>query len=119
MKTFLLTLSISIFSNSIFSQTVFAKIEKNRNLKANTLFHELNTSKDTLLLKSDTKITHIYSINSKYKRELDEYLNETDLQISLRKLSRGKHVMVVDQSPKKIIFVIHVYGPFPIASIDN
>jgi uncharacterized protein YlbG (UPF0298 family) len=119
LKTFLLTLSISIFSSSIFSQTAFAKIEKNRNLKANSLIHDLNTSKDTLLLKSDSEITHVYSINSEYKRELDMYLNETDLQISLRKLSRGKHVVVVDQSPKKIIFVIHVYGPFPVASIDN
>lgn len=119
MKSILITLSISIFSSSIFSQTVFAKIEKNRNSNANSLLHELNTSKDTLLLKSDTEITHVYSINTEYKRELDVYLSETDLQIPLTKLTRGKHVIVVDQNPKKIIFVIHVYGPFPVASIDN
>ncbi len=119
MKSILFTLSIGIFTNSVFSQTAFAKIEKNRNLTAQALFHELNTSKDTLLLKSDTEIAHVYSINSVYKRELDVYLNETDLQIPLSKLSRGKHVMVVEQTPKKIIFVIYIYGPNPVASIDN
>ena len=119
MKSILLTISISIFSNSIFSQNAFAKIEKNRNKNASTLFHDLNTSKDTLLLKSDSEIVHVYSINSVYKRELDVYLSETDLQIPLTKLSRGKHVMVVEQSPKKIIFVIYVYGPYPMASIEH
>ncbi len=119
MKSILLTLSISIFSNSVFSQTAFAKIEKNRNKNASTLFHDLNTSKDTLLLKSESKIAHVYSINSVYKRELDVYLSETDLQIPLTNLSRGKHVMVVEQAPKKIIFVIYVYGPFPMVSIEH
>jgi hypothetical protein len=119
LKTFLLTFCISIFSYSVFSQTAYAKIEKNRNLNANSLFHELNTTKDTLLLKSNTKISHVYSINSEYKRELDVYLSETDLQIPLTNLSHGKHVVVVDQTPKKIIFVIHIYGSFPMASITN
>ncbi|MAL23739.1 MAG: hypothetical protein CMP04_10980 [Xanthomarina sp.] len=119
LKTFLLTLGLGILSGSIHSQSVFAKIEKNRNSNASSLFHELNATKDTLLLKSITEISHVYSINSKYKRELDVYLSETDLKIPLTNLSQGKHVVVVDQTPKKIIFVIHVFGAYPVASIDN
>jgi hypothetical protein len=119
LKTILLTISIGIFSCSVTSQTAYAKIEKNRNLNASSLFHELNTTNDTLLLKSNTKITHVYSINSEYKRELDVYLSETDLKIPLTNLSQGKHVVVVDQTPRKIIFVIHIFGAFPMASISN
>ncbi|TYA56819.1 hypothetical protein [Formosa maritima] len=119
MKTLLLALSLSFFTNFIFSQTEFARIEKNSNIQANILFHDLNKSKDTLLLKSESEILHIYSINSDYKREIDVYLGETDLQIPLSKLTKGKHVMVVDLNPKKIIFVIYINDNLPVASIEN
>ncbi|MCX7550571.1 hypothetical protein [Xanthomarina sp. F2636L] len=119
MKSLLLTFYLVVFTSSVFSQTAFAKIEKNRNLTANSLFHELNATKDSLLLKSNMKISHVYSINSEYKREIDVYLNDTNLQIPLTNLSQGKHVMVVNLTPKKIIFVIHFFGSFSMASIDD
>jgi hypothetical protein len=119
LKTFLLGFCICICSYSAISQTAYAKIEKNNNSNASSLFHELNATKDTLLLKSDSKISHVYFINSEYKKELDVYFSETDLQIPLTELSSGKHVVVVEQTPKKILFVIHVFPTFPLISITN
>lgn len=119
MKSFLLTVSLVVFTSSVFSQAAFAKLEKNRNILASSLFHELNTSKDTLLLKSKSEIAHVYSLNSDNEKEIDVYLNETDIKIPLVNLSPGKHVIIVDQTPKKILFVIHVLGYASLIAIDN
>ncbi|WP_417198886.1 hypothetical protein [Bizionia sp.] len=103
-----------LFSNQFAnSQTSYmAKIEKNTNLYANTLLQELNATKDTLLLQSPTKISYIYSINTAYKREIDLYIDAKNFQIPLQNLSKGKHVLVVSQSAKKIVFVIYIIDTF-------
>lgn len=106
--TALLIICLSSYFNSVLAQTSYAKIEKNYNIRANSLIHELNNTKDTLLLKSKRKITHIYSINSKYKREIDVYLNTNSYQLPLNNLTKGKHLLVVGESPKKIVFVIRI-----------
>lgn len=112
MKTyvFLIFLITFIFcSQFAFSQTSYmAKIEKNTNFSARTLLHELNSTKDTLVLRSPSKISHIYSINNEFKREIDTYPFAFDYKLPLQNLSKGKHVLVVSQSPKKIIFVIYI-----------
>ena len=87
----------------------FALIEKNVNITAGDLFHDLNTTKDTLILKSgDKRIRNVYSINTNYKRETQEYINANSAKVPLTHLSKGKHIFVVEQVPLKIVFVIRV-----------
>lgn len=107
--TTLIIICLSLYSCSIFAQTSYAKIEKNYNTSASSLIHELNATKDTLLLKSSNKITQVYSINSKYKREIDVYLDTNFYQLPLNNLTNGKHLLVVGESPKKIVFVIRIF----------
>lgn len=104
----LILICLSGIINHVFSQTSFAEIEKNYNVRANSLLHELNVTKDTLLLKSERTITHVYSINSDYKREIDVYLDTNTYKLPLTNLSKGKHLLVVGESPKKIVFVIRI-----------
>ncbi|TYB76877.1 hypothetical protein [Bizionia myxarmorum] len=100
---------IFIVASSTYAQSNYiAKLEKNTNLGASTLFHELNKTRDTLILKSPSKISRIYAINNDFKREIDTQLDAFNYKLSLDSLSKGKHVLVVSQSPKKIIFVIYI-----------
>ena len=109
-----------LFFQNTFSQEPFATIEKHVNLDASGLFHELNKTKDTLLLKSDKKITYVYSINKDYKRELNYYLNKNTCKLALNNLSKGRHTIVVGQSSLKIVFVVRVFGySNPVSSIDD
>ncbi len=96
------------------AQTAYAKIDKNRNVQAKDLYHDLNASKDTLILKSKKKINYLYSINKDYNRELDFYIDTTAYELPLNKLSMGKHVFVAVQSPLRIVFVVHVLKEIPV-----
>lgn len=117
---FLSILGIYFTTNLCCAQSsVRAKIEKNLNLRASLLSHELNTTKDTLLLKSANKINQVYSINESYKREIDVYLDVNEYKIPLNTLSKGKHVLVVGLSPKKIVFVVQIYEEAPLISVDK
>lgn len=110
LKTTVLVTFCFLVQQAVFSQTSYAKIEKNLNVRAKNLYHDLNTSKDTLILKSDKKINYVYSINRAVKRELSYTVNAKDFKVPLRELSVGKHVFVVVQSPVRIVFVIKVFG---------
>ena len=60
MQKITLTLFIAFFCLShsqLFAQQDFATIEKNINIRASGLHHDLNATKDTLVLKGDTKIS--------------------------------------------------------------
>ena len=106
--TTLLIISLLFCFNSVIAQSSYAAIEKNYNTRASSLIHELNSTKDTLLLRSTNRITQVYSINSTYKREIDLYLNTNFYELPLNNLSKGKHLLVVGESPKKIVFVIRI-----------
>jgi hypothetical protein len=93
----------------VFSQDYYATLEPNVNVDARGLIHELNSSNDTLILKSDTKISYVYSINKDHERELNLALNSNTGEIPLTDLSKGKHLVVVGKSPKKIVFVLRVH----------
>lgn len=95
------------------AQSQYAKIDRNRNIQAEGLFHDLNVTKDTLILQSDKKISYLYSINNDYGRELDFYIDATSYKLPLNKLSKGKHVFVAVQSPLRIVFVVHVLQDIP------
>ncbi|HKK11685.1 MAG TPA: hypothetical protein VJ945_02565 [Flavobacteriaceae bacterium] len=90
------------------AQDAFASLEKNFNVRASGLVEELNASKDTLILKSDKKMTYVYSINGEYKREIDTYAGTNYFKVPLTNLSKGKHVFVVSVSPLKIVFVVRI-----------
>ncbi len=123
MKKYLLvfiTTCTNLFFQGLFAQESFATIEKNVNVDASRLFHDLNKTKDTLLLKSDKKISYIYSINKNYKREVNYFIDRNAFKVPLKNLSKGRHVFVVGQSNLKIVFVIHVFGDsHTIAFIDD
>ncbi|MCA0132844.1 hypothetical protein [Winogradskyella alexanderae] len=105
-----------LLSFTLQAQEHYAKLEKNRNIQAKDLIHELNKTKDTLILRSNKKINSLYSINKDYSRELDFYVNNTSFKLPLNKLSVGKHVMVAVQSPKRIVFVIRILKEIPVVS---
>ena len=90
------------------AQDAFASLEKNVNFRASGLIEELNATKDTLILKSDKKMSYVYSINKEYRREVDTYAGDTYFKVPLTNLSKGKHVFVVSVSPLKIVFVVHI-----------
>jgi len=113
MKKTLVLLTIACSGLLTFSANAqkkdFALIEKNVNITAGDLFHDLNTTKDTLILNSgDKRIRNVYSINTNYKRETQEYINGNSAKVPLTHLSKGKHIFVVEQVPLKIVFVIRV-----------
>ena len=117
--TILLIICLLVSISTSYAQTSYAKIEKNYNVRASSLIHELNTTKDTLCLKSVNKITQIYSINSKYKREIDVYLNTNNYKLPLNNLSVGKHLLVVGESPKKIVFVVRIFESKDLVSLEK
>jgi hypothetical protein len=116
-----LTLVIAFFCLLYFpvSAQEFASIEKNKNAQAQQLYHELNVTKDTLLLKSDTKINYVYSINRNYEKEVYDFINATSYQVPLTNLTKGKHTFVVGQSPLKIVFVVRINGDATTASTSE
>jgi hypothetical protein len=103
---------IGLTFQKLHAQTHFATIEKNHNLRAKDLSHQLNATADTLVLKSPKTIDYVYAINSEYKREIDFYNNTKELKIPLTQLSKGKHVFVVGNQRMKIIFVVRVLSDY-------
>ncbi len=104
---------IFLLSYTLQAQEHYATLEKNRNIQAEGLIHKLNKTRDTLILQSDTKINYLYSINKDYGRELDFYIDTTTYKLPLNKLTKGKHVLVAVQSPKRIVFVVKILKDMP------
>lgn len=105
---FIMASVIGLTLQKLSAQNQFASLEKNYNVGAKDLVHELNTTKDTLLLKSSKTIDYVYAINREYKREIDFYNNTNVLKIPLHQLSKGKHLFVVGNSRKQIVFVVRI-----------
>lgn len=100
-------------AQTLFGQDSYASLEKNFNTYAKELSHELNNTKDTLYLKSPNLITYVYSINEDYKREIDTYAGKEEFKVALAPLTKGKHVFVVTEGKKRIIFVIRKHADTP------
>ncbi|WP_298761931.1 hypothetical protein [uncultured Psychroserpens sp.] len=112
MRTVFIIIFFSLITSlnfSIQAQNDFAKLEKNVNTRAKGLIQELNSSKDTLILKSDTIINKVYAVSSDYEREVDFTINKKYIEIPLNNLSKGKHVFVAVQSPIRIVFVVKIF----------
>ena len=99
---------ITSLNSRVQAQSDFAKLEKNVNIRAKGLVQKLNKTKDTLILKSESLINKVYSVNKIYEREVDMIINEKLIKIPLSNLSKGKHVFVAVQSPIRIVFVVKV-----------
>ncbi|WP_047545197.1 hypothetical protein [Psychroserpens sp. Hel_I_66] len=111
MRTIIFIIFFSLITSLNYTaqaQADLAILEKNVNIRAKGLIHELNTSKDTLILKSETLITKIYSVSMNYEREVDLNINKRLVKIPLNQLSKGKHVFVAVQSSMRIVFVIKI-----------
>jgi hypothetical protein len=123
MQKITLALFIAFFcllNSQLFAQHDFAKIEKNINIMASGLHHDLNTTKDTLVLKSDSKISYIYDIYNKKKYDINRRVYASDYKVALRGLEKGKHIFVVVQDSLKIVFVVRVFGDVPtIVAVNN
>ncbi|EDP71795.1 hypothetical protein FBALC1_04887 [Flavobacteriales bacterium ALC-1] len=104
---------IFLLSFTLQAQEHYAKLEKNKNIQAKGLIHQLNKTKDTLILKSDKKINYLYSINKHYGRELDFRVDATSYKLPLNTLTKGKHVFVAVQSPLRIVFVVRILKDIP------
>ncbi|WP_298895498.1 hypothetical protein [uncultured Psychroserpens sp.] len=112
MRTVFIIIFFSLITSlnfSIQAQNDFAKLEKNVNTRAKGLIQELNSSKDTLILKSDALINKVYAVSSDYEREVDMIINKKYIEIPLNNLSKGKHVFVAVQSPIRIVFVVKIF----------
>lgn len=122
MQKITLTLIIAFFCLThyqLIAQQDFAEIDKNINIRASGLYHDLNTTKDTLVLKGDTKISYIYSIHNKMKYDINRRVYATDYKVALRDLDKGKHIIVVVQQLLKIVFVVRIFGDAPTIVASN
>ena len=114
MRNFLLSIFFALSKLLVhhsYSQNKIVTLEKNTNVLAQDLFHDLNSTQDTLILKSKRRMHYVYSINQENKREIDRLVNDYKLNIPLHKLSQGKHLFAVSYLQRKIVFVIRVYDP--------
>ena len=98
---------ITVFTNHLQSQSISARIEKNRNIRAKDLIHDLNKTKDTLVLRSEKVINALYTSNNNAE-DFHISINEKEFKLPLNKLEKGKNVLVAVQSPLRIIFVVHI-----------
>ena len=90
-------------------QSDYAILYKNVNIRANSLIHELNKTKDSLILQSEDVIDYVYTINRDSNREIDEYINRKTHKIALTKLSAGRHTFIVGNCSKQIIFAVKIF----------
>lgn len=109
----LVVILLFLLSYTLNAQEHYAKLEKNKNIQAKGLVHQLNKTRDTLILKSDKKINYLYSINKDYSRDLDVLIDATSYKLPLNKLKKGKHVFVAVQSPMRIVFVVKMLKEIP------
>ena len=110
------TVLIVGLTNSAFSQNGVATIRKNTNVIASGLYHDLNKTNDTLILKSDKKINYLYTANTTEEKEVNVRVDSTFYKLPLNRLTKGRNVLVAIQSPLRIVFVIDVIKEYTITS---
>lgn len=108
LRTVVLVFIFNFWFQSFIAQEDYATIRKNINVNAKDLMHDLCQTKDTLILKSNTKIDYVYTINRHSKREMDTYVRDNSLKIPLNKFTKGRQVFVVEQNKMNIVFVVHI-----------
>ncbi|MBT8272598.1 MAG: hypothetical protein KJO77_02250 [Bacteroidia bacterium] len=93
--------------NLTHSQAEFAVLKKNINVLAEGLNHELNETKDTLILSSPSRIYRVYTAGT-HSGKVDQYMLANEFKVPLNLFERGKYVFCVDQLRYKIVFTVFV-----------
>lgn len=93
--------------NLTHAQAEFAFIKKNVNVLAQDLFHDLNETKDTLILSSTNKMYRVYTAGT-HSGAVDKHMIATEFKVPLSSFERGKYVFCVDQLRYKIVFTVFV-----------
>jgi len=93
--------------NFTYGQAEFASIRKNIDFRAEQLFHDLNETKDTLILSSPAKIYRVYTVGT-FEGLVDHELITNNFEVPLSSFERGKYIFIVDQLGYKIVFTIFV-----------
>ena len=100
---------ITALNSTAQAQNDFAKLEKNVNVRAKGLVQRLNTTKDTLILKSESIIQKLYSVSEQNEREIDLNVGSKSIEITLTNLTKDKHVFVAVQKSLRIVFVVRIF----------
>ena len=100
---------ITSLNSTTQAQNDFAKLERNVNIRAKGLIQKLNTTKDTLILKSESIIQRLYSVSEQNEREIDVNIGSKSIHIPLANLTKGKHVFVAVQGRLRIVFKIILF----------
>ena len=95
-------------ATSIMHRLPLPPIKKNVNARAKSLHHDLNKTKDTLVLRSSKKMFRVYTVGD-FGGVVDQYLNTYEYEVPLKGLEKGKYVFVVDQSKMKIVFQVLIH----------
>lgn len=97
---------LSFNSHTVIAQKDFASLRKNINSRAQELKHELNASKDTLIISCKQKIHRLYSVGK--TDIINKKVNAFSYQLPLRDLDKGKYLMVAQLQGKKIVFELNI-----------
>lgn len=104
---------ICFVSNTYGQRKGRAKLRKNYNIQAAQLYHDLNKTNDTLILRSDKKINYLYRANSGGENDLKVRINENSYKLPLNQLKKGRNVLVAIQVPLQIVFVVEIEEEYP------
>jgi hypothetical protein len=107
LKFGLLICAICLINHNSSAQEDFAVIRKNVNVLAKDLHHDLNATKDTLILKSKKKMYKVYTIGDNYG-VVNYDIKAFDLQVPLTNLKKGRYVFVVNHLYHKVVFQVTV-----------
>jgi len=91
------------------AQSDFSKLERNVNVRAQGLIQKLNTTKDTLLLNSNSIINRLYSVSEQNEREIDVSCRSKSIKVPLTNLTKGKHIFVAVQVGLRIVFKVILF----------
>lgn len=94
---------LALFFQIVSAQEKNSEIHKNVNLRAKGLSHQLNTTKDSLLLDSDQLIYRVSFLYDGTRKILYDN-NSKKINIPLLQLERGKYTVLVYQESRIVVF---------------
>ena len=103
----LLAVFLPLSSITAIAQEDFASLRKNVNYRAKMLHHELNASKDTLILRSPNRMYRLYSVGD-CKSKIDEKIDDFEYRFPLRQLKIGRYLMVTQFNGVKVVFELNI-----------
>lgn len=106
--TWLLTAVFVVLPSSVvLSQDDYASLRKNINYRARILKHDLNKTKDTLILSCPQRMYKLYSVGSS-KQRISETIDGFEYRLPLKQYKKGKYLMVTQLNGLKIVFELNI-----------